>query len=473
MANVKKGHKLGIFALAMINIAVILSLQTLPELAEYGYAIIFYMALVCLCFFVPSALVAAELASGWPQNGGIFLWVKEAFGPKWGFIAVFTQWVQNLVVLPSVLAFVASSIAYLFNPALSSNKLFVTVVIWISIWIATLLNFRSMKLSSFCSSSGVILGTIIPGVLLIALSAKHVFLGKPLAITFSYEALVPKLNSLNQLMLLAGIMISITGMEMPAVHIANVENPKKNFAKAIFIACFITIFLYVIGPLSIAIVIPTTKLSLNAGVMQGFEALFNIHETKWATPIIAVLLAYGVLTSIVTLLVAPSKAIKEVAKRGYLPRYMQIDNKYGMPTGTLMVQACLATILSFVVLLMPTVRSAFWIMTALATQLYLIMYLLMFAAAIKLRYSQPNTERSYKIPGGNIGMWLTSGIAFLTSLFVIIFGFIPTEAMREKGTIAMVSYIAFLVVGIVVFVGIPILLYHRATKNRKQTKNLL
>jgi len=379
-------------------------------------------------------------------------------------VAIFMQWVENLPWFPAILAFAASAVAYVFNPSLATNKLFVVVVIWVCLWVATFLNFRGMKLSAFLSSSGVLSGTIVPGVVIIVLGAIHVLSRKPLAIQFSPEALVPQLDNLKQLMLLAGMLMGISGMEMSAVHVTEVENPKKNFPKAIFIACVIIIFLSVVGSLSIAVVVPLKDISFSAGVFQAFHDLFAAHGIPWATPIVSLLLAYGALTMVVTWMAGPSKGVLEVAKEGYLPKFMQKSNEYGMPIGTLIVQAVISTILSLAVLLMPTVSGAFWIMSALAVQLYLVMYLLMFAAAIKLRYSRPDVERPYKIPGGNIGMWIVSGVAFLASLFVIFFGFIPTQTVRNSGVPAMIAYVAFLLVGVIVFVAVPIVFYHRAEK---------
>jgi len=378
----KKNNKLGIFALAMINVAAVMSLRNLPSMAEYGFSLIFYIALGSLCFFIPSALVSAELASGWQKEGGVFLWVREAFGTKWGFVAIFMQWVEN-----------------------------------------------------------------------------------------SIHSLVPQLGNLNQLMLLAGMMMAISGMEMSAVHVTEVENPGKNYPLSILIASIIIIFLVVAGSLAIAIVIPTDKLSLSAGVCQAFDELFKAHGLPWLTPIISFLLAYGALTMVVTWMAGPSKGVREVAKEGYLPKFWQKENDKGMPVGMLIVQAAFSSILSLVVIFMPTVSGAFWIMSALAAQLYLVMYLLMFAAAIKLRYTQPDVERPYKIPGGKFGMWLVSGIAFISCIFIMIFGFIPTQAVRDKGTASMVGYVAFLLIGVIVFVATPIIFYNRAEKRKKRKRD--
>ena len=157
-----KSKSMSVFTMSMLTVAAVLSLRNLPSQAEYGYSVIFYLVAAAVCFFVPSALVSAELASAWPEEGGVYCWVKEAFGPKWGFVAIFMQWVENLPWFPAVLTFVASSIAYVVDPKLATNRWFVLITIWVSLWLATFLNFKGMRLSAFLSSSGAIAGTVAP-----------------------------------------------------------------------------------------------------------------------------------------------------------------------------------------------------------------------------------------------------------------------------------------------------------------------
>lgn len=444
-----------------------MSLRALPGMAEYGYAIIAYLGLAAVCFFLPSALVSAELASGWRQEGGVYLWVKEAFGPKWGFLAIFMQWVENLPWFPAVLAFAASDVAYVFNPELADSKVFVVAVIWITMWLSTFLNYRDMKLSAFFSSTGAIFGTIIPGLLIIVLGIAHYLSGQPPEIQFTVDALIPDFDSSQQLMLLAAMLVSLLGMEMSAVHVNEVQNPSRNYPRAIFFACVIIMVLSIFGSLAIANVIPANSVSLSAGVCQAFEKLFDIHGMPWMTPIVCLLMAYGGITMVITWMVGPSKGIREVAKEGYLPRSWQQTNQFGMPTRILLIQSGFSCLLSLAILYMPTVSSAFMLMSALAAQLYLIMYLLMFAAAIRLRYTKPDVERGYSIPGGKIGIWLVCGLAICTCIFVTVFGFIPPDAVSQNGPIAQLKYVAFLVVGMVVFTALPLYFYRRAEARKK------
>ena len=456
-----KNGKMSVTTMALLTVAAVLSLRNLPSEAEYGYSVIFYITMAAVCFFVPSALVSAELASGWPKDGGVYLWVKEAFGPKWGFVAVFMQWVENLPWFPAVLTFVASSIAYVFNPEWAENRWFVLITIWVMLWLATFLNFRGMRLSAWLSSSGALAGTLIPGVMIVLMAIGYLIAGKTPQITLSAGAFIPELGNWNQLMLLSGMMVALSGMEMSAIHVTEMKDPAKEFPRSIFRACVLVILLSVLGALAIALVIPPEEISLAAGADQAFAAMFKIFHIPWMTPIMCFLLSYGALTMVVTWVLGPSKGVLEVAKEGYLPKMWQHRNANGMPTNILIIQGVISSLLAMVVLFMPTISGAFWMMSALTAQLYMVMYLLLFAAAIKLRYSKPDVARAYKVPGGKFGMWLVSGIAFLTSLFAIIVGFIPTPDVRAKGSDYSLLYIAFLLLGTLFFILVPLWLYHR------------
>ena len=458
---------MSVFTMSMLTVAAVLSLRNLPSQAEYGYSVIFYLVAAAVCFFVPSALVSAELASAWPEEGGVYRWVKEAFGPKWGFVAIFMQWVENLPWFPAVLTFVASSIAYVFNPALATNRWFVLITIWVTLWLATFLNFRGVRLSAFLSSSGALAGTIVPGIAIILMAAGYLIAGKPPMIHLSWHSLIPDLGNWNQLMLLSGMMVALAGMEMSAVHVTELDDPARNFPKAIFSAAALVILLCVLGSLAIALVVPPAQISLAAGADQAFHEVFKVFHIEWMTPIMCFLLAYGAVTMVVTWVLGPSKGVLEVARDGYLSQYWQYRNKYGMPTRILVAQGVISSVLALVVLFMPTISGAFWIMSALTAQLYMIMYLFMFAAAIKLRYSHPDKERPYRVPGGNLGMWIVSGIAFLTALFAIIVGFIPTSGVRAAGPGHVILYVGFLFFGSLFFMAVPIALYHRYVGTRR------
>src|SRR3989338_3260434 len=115
---------LSVFSLVMINVIAIDSIRTLPMSAEYGFSAVFYYLLAGLVFFIPTALVSAELATGWPETGGVYVWVREAFGKKYGFVTIWIQWFYNIFWYPTIMSLVAATVAYLFDPNLVNNRLY-------------------------------------------------------------------------------------------------------------------------------------------------------------------------------------------------------------------------------------------------------------------------------------------------------------------------------------------------------------
>ncbi|MBQ5665796.1 MAG: amino acid permease, partial [Akkermansia sp.] len=185
--------------------------------------------------------------------------------------------------------------------------------------------------------------------------------------------------------------------------------------------------------------------------------LFAYFHVSWLGSLMALCLAFGVLAQVVAWVGGPSKGLLQVGCAGYLPRFMQRTNKAGVQVGILMVQGCIVTLLSVLFVVLPSVQTAYQVISQLTILLYLIMYMLMFAAAIYLRYREPDTPRSFRIPCGKyFGMWVIGGLGLLGSLVAFVFSFIPPGQI-PVGSPAV--YVGILIVGTLVFAGIPLLIY--------------
>lgn len=459
--KVASAATISIFTLAIMNIVAVVSLRGLPAEAEYGVSAIFYYLFAAIVFLVPVSLVAAELATGWPEKGGVFRWVGEAFGPCWAFVSMFMLWTEVTVWFPTALTFGAVSLAFTgsdqsWDKTLSANKLFVLAIVLSIYWLATFIAFRGVGVFARVSKWGGIVGTIIPALVLIVLGFAYLLSGAHLQVNLAWKDLVPDFSNFKNIVLAAGIFLFYAGMEMNAIHVKEVRNPTRNYPIAVFISSIATVAIFVLGTLAIAFIIPKASINLTQSLLVAYFDMFKWAHIAWLAPVMAVALAIGVLAGIVTWVSGPSSGLLVVAKAGYMPRFWQHTNKHGMATHILLVQATVVTVLSVLFVVLPTVQAAYQILSQLTVILYLVMYLLMFAAAIYLRSSQPNRPRPYKIPGGNIGMWLVGGVGFLGSLLALILSFVPPGQIKV-GSPAL--YVGILIVLSVVLVAVPFAIY--------------
>lgn len=441
----KPGKTLGVFSLVMINVIAVDNLRSLTAGAEYGFALVFFYALAALLFFIPTILISAELATGWPNTGGVYIWVREAFGSRWGFLTIWLQWIYNVVWYPTIFSFIAGILAYLIDPQLVNNKIYMLSIILFAFWGTTLLNCLGLRTASWLNTLGAIIGTILPMIFIAALGFVWLSLGKSSQIHFSYRTFFPSLNDVNNLAFLTNILFGLMGMEMSAVHAGDVQNPTRDYPRALIISTIIILTTLVFACLAITIVVPVKQLNLVSGLIDAFGIFFNAYHMGWFLPVVAILIIVGSLSSAAAWVMGPARGLHIASADNKLPDIFSRTNSKNMPIGILLIQGIVVTILCTVFLVMPTVNSSYWVLSNLTAQLALLFYILLFAAAIRLRYKHATVDRAYKIPGGKIGIWLVGGIGIATCIGAIILGFLPPS---QVGVGKITSYEMILVFGV-------------------------
>ncbi|MDD1781754.1 amino acid permease [Enterovibrio sp. ZSDZ35] len=460
-SSLKQAGKISVATFAIMNVVAVVSLRGLPAEAEYGLSSVFYYVFAAVFFLVPVSLVAAELATGWPEKGGIFRWVGEAFGPRLAFISMFLLFVQVCVWFPTALTFGAVSLAFIgpdqtFDAALSQNKFFVLAIVLAIYWFATFVAFKGVSAFTLLSKWGGIIGTIIPAIILIILGFSFYFSGAKIQIDLSWSQLVPDFSNFNNVVLAASIFLFYAGMEMNAIHVKDLENPTRSYPLAIGMAALGTVVIFILGTLAIAFVIPSADINLTQSLLVAYFDMFKWAGLGFLAPIMAICLAIGVLAGIVTWVAGPSTGLLEVAKAGYMPRFWQHTNKNGMATHILLVQGIIVSFLAITFVVLPSVEAAYQILSQLAAVIYLTLYMLMFSAAIYLRFSQPNRPRPYRVPGGKNGLYVIAGIGFTASLTAFAFSFIPPSQIAVGSPTVFIS----LLVGLtLLFIAIPLVIY--------------
>ena len=460
--NKSNGFKLSVMTLAIMNVTAVVSLRGLATEAIYGLQSAFYYLFAAIVFLIPTAMVAAELAAMFSgKQGGVFRWVGEAFGARFGFLAIWLQWIQSTIWYPTVLTFGAVSIAFIgldptTDATLASNRLFTLIVVLAIYWIATFISLRGLGWVGKVSKWGGIIGTIIPAGILIILAAIYLLSGGHNNLNV-HEGFFPNLANFDNLVLASSIFLFYAGMEMMGIHVMEVDNPKRNYPRAIIIGSLVTVVIFILGTFALGIVVPAKDISLTQTLLIGFDNYFKYLHISWMGPVIAIALVFGVLAGVLTWVAGPSKGIFTVGRAGYLPPFFQKTNKNGVQRNILLVQGVIVTILGLLFVVMPSVQSFYQILSQLTVLLYLIMYMMMFAAAITLRYKLPKMERPFRLGAkGNALMWLLGGLGFCGSLLAFVLSFIPPSQISVGSNKV---WFLVLIIGAIVFVGIPFIIY--------------
>lgn len=448
---------LGVFVLAMINVAAVLSIRNFPSMAEYGWASVTWYALGTLLFLLPLSLVGAELASAWPKSTGVYDWVTTGFGKRSGFLAIWSEWVENVVWFPTVLSVLAATLAYVVAPGLADNKIFLVLSMLGTFWAVTLVNFLGDKWSGGVSSFGTIAGSIIPSAVLIIMAVGWLISGKPLEISWEGpKSLLPEVSGFSTLALVASVVLMFAGMEMAGYHALETKNPRRDFPRAMFISAAIIFLLTTLGTLAIAFIIPPSEVNLVSGVPDAFDRFYAHLGIRWASRPTAVLLFVGGIALLSTWIIGPAKGMRGPARDGLLPRMWQRQNRRGVPVGTVILQGAVASLLSLLFLFIPAVNGAYWILSTLTTQIIGVMYILIFMAAVRLRYTKPEQERPYRVPGGTAGMWICAGAGVLSTGFAFVIGFFPPSQIT---TISRGAF-PFVIAGGLVLMSLPAFLFY-------------
>lgn len=439
--------------MALLTLGSVGDLGSAPAMAVFGFASIILYVVPAVVFLVPASLVSAELASGW--TGGVYNWVTEGISPRMGFVAVWCQFAQTTFYYPAVLAYIASTLAYLVDPGLAHNGLYTTVVIIVVFWAAVLVSARGVVAADKLASYGIFIGTLIPGVLLVVLGAIYLLQGHSSAAPLNAHHVLPPWHGLTSIVLIVNSFFTYAGVEVNAVHVDDLRDPPREFPRAILVAVILILLVFILPTLAISIAVPAGHISFTAGVMQAFKSLLGHFGLHVLVPVVALALAIASLSGLLDWLTGPSTGLVDIARqRGYLPRYFQQLNANGVQVRILVAQGIVITLIGLLYALVPTVSRAYWVFAALATEVYLIMYILMFVAARNLRRRQPDHQRGYRAPA----LVLICVIGALASVAACVVGLLPPS---QLGPVAIAPYALALLAGAIVVGPLPPLLLHR------------
>lgn len=451
---------LTLFGFFAMTASMVMTVYAYPTFATSGLHLVFFLLLGGFLWFLPVALCSAEMATvdGW-EEGGIFSWTGGMLGERFGFAAIFFQWFQITVGFVTMIYFVLGCLSFLFDfPALQNTSWIKFIGVLVVFWVVTIFGMTGTRAAAKLAKFSFMGGVLIPSALLFILGLAFIFGGNTLQITFSAKALLPDFHKLNTLVVFVSFILAYMGVEASASHINEMENPKRNYPLAMILLVFLAIIINTIGGLSVAAVIPADQLNLSSGVVETFKTLITHFDKSlgWISKIIAAMLAFGVIGEISSWVIGPSRGMYAAAQNGLLPPAFAKTNKKGVPVQLIIMQGVVTSIWAAVLTFGGGGNNlSFLTAISLTVVIYLVGYILLFIAYIKLAHHDEK-KRTYHVPGGKVGKYIFAFSGLIISIFAIIISFIPPTSI-SKGQDG--AYLAILGVSFLATILIPFIIH--------------
>jgi glutamate:GABA antiporter len=417
----------GVWSLGIFTFSFLANVNTTPELAQFGLGSIAIVAAAILFFLAPTAMASAELGGTWPRTGGIYVWTREAFGESWGFLVIWIEWASFVVAWPGIMGTITLQAAFVVDPDLQNNSLFLVVVVVAVTWLAALLALRGLRVAKALTWYAVIGGVVLPTLIIVGLAIAWIAGGRPLQMATNPGALVPHLGS-GDVAFLSGALLMFMGIEISAIHAGDVRDPGRTIPRANAVAVALCFLLFVPLTLALATVIPGKDINIITGLMQAADSFLDDYGAHWLVPVFAALLVTGLAAALVQILGGPSRGLLVAARQGgNLPPVLQRENAAKMPVAIILLQATISSVLAVGYHLLGSVQNAWFMFSLIQTNMSLALYLIMLAAVVRLRRTRPATPRPYRIPGGRAGLLAVVGVGGLVCLLGILLSLFPTD----------------------------------------------
>ena len=456
-------NKIGILGIIVISIIAIDSLRNLPQIAPMGLMAIPLFLFGTLTFMFPTAVATSELSSRWPLMGGISVWVRQAFGKNWSFIIVWIQWIYNILWFPLITAFAATHLFYGIGAIigydtfsgmaiinLNENNIVIAGICIILFWSATAINCLGIKKASILSGIATIIGTLMPMGLIILLACIWTLNGNPTQLVQNssiYEQFITNFQSSKLLSLYVILLFSLLGLEISSAHAGQVNNPRKNYPKALWISTAIIPLSLVLTIIAMGIFTPPNSIEARAGLIHSFMIFLTYFNLKWIT-IISFAIFIGAFGTMGAWSFGIARYLKKITELGFLPKFLGKDNQHGVPQNAMIFQGIIVSLLSFSYALLPTIQYAYLFLSMLVGILAVGAYITFFAATIKLRSKYEWTQNVHYTFGPKWLVYIIYIIGIVGSTLGVITGFINPDI--EGGT-----SIINIIIGILIVLTIP------------------
>jgi amino acid transporter len=420
--------EMGFWDVLLFNIATVLGPRWIAAAAHNGTSSISLWVIAALFFFVPTAMVVNELSSRFPEEGGLYVWAKEAFGDFHGFVAGWNYWIYTVFYFPGLLLASAAMSAYIIGEgggALSQNRTFLLLVSLGLLLVAVILNIIGLNVGKWLQNAGGA-STYIPLLILVGI-AGILWMRQGSVTPFTFANIWPVWNW-DTVNFWSQIAFAFTGLELVSAMSAEVRDPRRTLPRAVFAAGALIALMYIAGTIAVLVLVPAPEISPTSGVFHAITVGAIALKIGFVGILAAILVTVGNAGGVGSTVAGIARVPFVVGIDRYLPAaFGKIHPRWKTPYVSIIVQAVVSGVILLLSQISETTRGAYQGLVDVAIILYFVPFLYMYAAAIKLAGRKDRLENPHAvlIPGGKAGVWIASGVAFAVTLLSIIVSILP------------------------------------------------
>lgn len=459
---------LGLMGFFALTATMVLDVYEYPTFATSQLNLLFFLIVGGILWFFPVALCSAEMATipQW-EKGGVFTWVSETLGEKWGFTAIFFQWFQITVGFVTMIYFMLSALVKVFDwQMLDQNPIAKTLAVLIIFWLITLSQLGGTRVTDKLIKFTFSLGVVVPAILLLTFCVIYVAQGNPLAFSGAGRKLMPNFHDVATLVVFVSFILSYMGVEASATYSNELKNVQRNYPLAMIMLAVFAIVINSIGGLSVGAIVSQSQLSLSGGVMQAFDA-YLVHfgiSSKLVVKLLAFLVAFGILGEVSSWVLGPVRGLYMAAQRGLLPPVFRKTNRHEVPVPLVLVQGGLVSVWTIVLTLFGGGNNvSFQVALTLTAVIYALMYVIFFVGYFKLVHRMPELKGVFQVPGKKIGKTLIAGSGLLATIIVVGISFVVPSSLPQASGL---TYQLMLLGGTLITLALPLIIYHFNDKSQ-------
>lgn len=419
--------KFRLFDAVLMSVVVVMVVDSVAPAAAIGVQQFFWWMFLLLLFFIPYGLISAELGTTYAGDGGLYDWVKQAFGSRWGGRLAWSYWVNYPIWVASLAVLFVQVGEQIFGLHLTTleNVLIQLLFVWFTVLVGNRPVSESKWIMNLAAFSKILM------IVALAVLGIYTAVTKGVANSFAPHNLLPSMN-LSSMSNLSVIIFNFLGFEVVATMADDMDDPKRQIPKAIVYGGLLITVFYLIASFGMSVAIPTAKLQASSGLIDSFIML--VGRMNWFVILIGILFMYALASELISWALGVNYVANYAAKDHALPAIYGHEDKNGMPVGTGILNGIVATVLVIVAPFIPN-PDIFWAFFSLNVIALLVSYTMMFPAFWKLRQSDATTERPFKVPGGKVMINLMTWVPEVLLVFTIILTAVPfSTAPAELST---------------------------------------